>query len=223
MPRSSHDRGRGTSPSGPLVRGPRARLLLWRLRRPAAAVLTAGAAALTVQAVRSPGPPTTPVLVAARDLPAGTALAAEDLDLRALPTATLPAGSSADPTALIGARTAVALPTGLPVVPSLLTDTLATGPPGTVVVPVRFADDATAVLLTPGRRIDVVSAPLGAVPTTVATGALVLTAADPGSDGGLLGGAGDGAGPLLLAVDPAEAVQLSAASASSGLSAILVE
>ncbi|WP_263117800.1 SAF domain-containing protein [Cellulomonas sp. RIT-PI-Y] len=223
MPRPPHDGDRRNDPHGSLLRSPRARLLLWRLRRPTAAVLTAVAAVLTVQAVRSPGPPNTPVLVAARDLPAGTTLAAEDLDLRALPTAALPAGSSADRTALTGARTAVALPTGLPVVPSLLTDTLATGPPGTVVVPVRFADDATAALLAPGRRIDVVSAPLGAAPTTVATGALVLTAADPGSDGGLLGGTGDGAGPLLLAVDPAEAVQLSAASASSGLSAILVE
>lgn len=199
------------------------RLALWRLRRPAAAVCAALAALLALQVLRSPGPPTADVLVAARDLPAGSTLVAGDLTTRALPRSAVPEGSTEDASGLVGSRTAVAVPAGLPLVPGLLTDSTATGPPGTVVVPVRFADDSTAVLLTPGRRIDVVSAPLGGEPHTVATGALVLTAADPGSTGGLLGGSDPATGPLLLAVDPADAVGLSAASASTGLSAILVE
>ncbi len=201
---------------------PDLRRLLWRGRRPAAALCLALAAVLTVQAVRSPGPATSTVLVAAHDIPLGSVLTDGDLARRPLPTSALPDGVTADSATLVGARTAVTVPTGLPLVEALLADALSTGPPGTVVVPVRFADSATTGYLVPGRRIDVVSTSLDAAATTVAAGALVLSRPEP-DDTGPLAHRSDEDGSVLLAVDPGQAVQLSAASASTGLSAILVE
>lgn len=199
------------------------RRLLWRLRRPVAALCAGLAAVAAVQALRSPGPPTSTVMVAARDLDAGSMLDDADLAPREYPTALLPAGVTATTDDLSGRRVAVDIPAGLPLVTGQLTSPSATGPPGTVVVPIRFADDALSVVLAPGRRIDVVAIAAGQEPRTVARAALVLsTWEDEVDSGGLLGGT-DSTGPVLLAVDPDEAVQLSAASASSGLTAILVE
>jgi pilus assembly protein CpaB len=201
---------------------PPLRRLLWRGRRPAAALCLALAALLLVQAIRSPGPPTSTVLVAARDIPLGSTVSVEDLARRPLPTGTLPDGVTDDDTTLLGARTAVEIPAGLPLVAALLADTLDTGPPGTVTVPVRFTDASTVAYLMPGRQVDVVSTMPDSGAVTVATGALVLSR--PGSDDTDPSARGsDDGGVVLLAVDPDQAVQLSAASASTGLSAILVE
>ncbi|WP_169164565.1 SAF domain-containing protein [Cellulomonas taurus] len=200
---------------------PSLRRLLWRGRRPAAALCLALAALLLVQAIRSPGPPTSTVLVAARDIPLGSTVGVDDLARRPLPTGTLPDGVTDDDTTLLGARTAVEIPAGLPLVAALLADTLDTGPPGTVTVPVRFADASTVGYLMPGRRVDVVSTMPDSGAVTVATGALVLSR--PGSDDTDPPTRGSDDGVVLLAVDPDQAVQLSAASASTGLSAILVE
>ncbi|MEV7973397.1 SAF domain-containing protein [Cellulomonas sp. NPDC089187] len=199
------------------------RRLIWRARRPAAAILSAVAVLMVAQVLRSPGPPRTAVVVAADDLPAGTVLTADDLTTRALTTATLPTGTHTASDGLIGSRTAVPLPAGLPLVDGLLIgpDATVTGPPGTVVVPARFADPAAAALLAAGRRIDVVAVDPGSAPRTVATGALVLAA--PETSATDTSGSVDSPGPVLLAVDPEQAVDLSAASTSHALAAVLVE
>jgi hypothetical protein len=112
-------------------------------------------------------------------------------------------------------------------------DDAATGPPGTVVVPVRFADAGVADVLVPGMRIDVVAAALheGDEATRLARSAVVLARpggeADDGgsrSGGGLLGGGATttDSTPVLLAVDPEESVALSGAAASRVLSAVIV-
>lgn len=199
------------------------RRLLWRLRRPAAALCVGLAAAAAVQAVRSPGPPTSTVLVAAHDLRAGSTLDDADLTPREYPTALLPVGATATIDDLTGHRATVDIPAGLPLVTGQLTSPDVTGPPGTVVVPIRFADDALSGVVTAGRRVDVVATAVGQEPRTVAHAALVLSTLDGQADSGGLLGDTDSSGPVLLAVDPEEAVQLSAASASSGLTAIVVE
>ena|GEM_PF-212695 len=132
---------------------------------------------------------------------------------------------------LAGRRLAVAVPAGLPLVAGLLVDDTATGPPGTVVVPVRFADAGVADVLAPGMRVDVVAAALheGDEATRLARAAVVLArpggdADDGGSGGGLLGGGATttDSTPVLLAVDPEESVALSGAAASRVLSAVIV-
>ncbi|WP_308281209.1 SAF domain-containing protein [Cellulomonas sp. PS-H5] len=134
-------------------------------------------------------------------------------------------------TALTGRRLAVAVPAGLPLVAELLVDDAATGPSGTVVVPVRFADAGVADVLVPGMRVDVVAAALhdGDEATRLARAAVVLARPGgddpgPGTGGGLLGGGATSteSTPVLLAVDPDESVALSGAAASRVLSAVIV-
>ncbi|NHT18828.1 flagellar biosynthesis protein FlgA [Cellulomonas sp. IC4_254] len=230
-------------------------MLTWRARRPLAALCAGLAALVAVGLLRPADPPTARVPVAARDLALGAVLAAGDVRLTDVPLALVPAhlvdpdpdpgatrgraapddagpgGSAVE--ALVGRRLAVAVPAGLPLVVGLLVDDAAAGPPGTVVVPVRFADAGVADVLTPGMRVDVVAAALhdGDEATRLARAAVVL--ARPGADagtgssgsgGGLLGGGATASesAPVLLAVDPEESVALSGAAASRVLSAVIV-
>ncbi|MEZ0446917.1 SAF domain-containing protein [Cellulomonas sp. ICMP 17802] len=201
------------------------RIVLWRSRFALGAVCLGVAAACTVQALRPADPPTSLVVVAARDVPAGTELTSADVRVTRFPVAVAPDGSIADLRAVVGASAAVPLAAGLPVLPGLLADDEVRGPPGTVVATVRFADPAVAGLLSPGVRVDVLAAtPEGGPGSVVATRALVLPVAHPDASGGPLGvgGSGDTSVPVLLAVAPAEAPALAGASASALLSAVVV-
>lgn len=85
--------------------------------------------------------------------------------------------------------------------------------PGLSTVPIHLADAAVAALLTPGTRVDVVSADDGydsrSVLATMAT--VVDIRPPPGGDGGLTGP--DSRGPLVLICVPTEiATQVAAAS-----------
>jgi Flp pilus assembly protein CpaB len=211
----------------------RARLVAWRARRPLAALCAGLAALVAVDLARPAELPTAHVLVAARDLPLGAELTDDDVALDAVPVALLPAGLGA-PEDVLGRRLAVPVPAGLPVVPELLVDDATAGPPGTVVVPVRFADAGVAAVLRPGMRVDVVAAAVldGADPVRLAREAVVLarpgdgTAAGPdGTGGGGLFGAAEAAGepaPVLLAVTPEESVELGGATGSRVLGAVIV-
>lgn len=208
----------------------RLRVVAWRARRPLAALCAGLAALVAVDLARPDEPPTARVLVAARDLALGTELTEDDVVLDDVPAALLPAGLGAPPDVL-GRRLAVPVPAGLPVVVELLVDDATTGPPGTVVVPVRFADAGVAAVLRPGMRVDVVAAALveGSEPVRLARAAVVLARpGDGGSaaedDGGLLGGSvtSTDAAPVLLAVTPDESVELGGATGSRVLGAVIV-
>lgn len=231
----------------------RLRVLAWRTRRPVAALCAGLAVLLVVDRVRPADPPTVAVTVAARDLTADRVLTGDDLVRRDVPADLVPpgpavAGARADPAAdVLGRRLAVDVPAGLPVVPELLVDDDAGPPPGTVVVPVRFADAGVAALLRAGMRVDVIAAGLhdGAEPELLARDALVLGGSEAGGSGagvsgaesgdeehvggggGLLGGGdrtggGDGDIPVLLAVTPEESVTLGGAAGSRALGAVIV-
>ena len=62
-------------------------------RRPLAALCAAGAVVFGISAARPPPEPTTPVLVSARDLPAGTVLAQDDLETVAWRSDDVPDGA----------------------------------------------------------------------------------------------------------------------------------
>lgn len=201
------------------------RIGLWRSRFAVAAVFLGLAAASTVQSLRPPDPPTSPVVVAARSIPAGTALTSADVRVVRLPVAVAPDGAVDDPGSVVGSSAAVPLAAGVPVLPGLLADDEVRGPPGTVVATVRFADPAVAGLLSPGVRVDVLAAtPEGGPGGVVATRALVLPVAQQTAPGGALGigASGDSSVPVLLAVSPAEAPALAGAAASALLSAVVV-
>ena len=96
-----------------------------------------------------------PVVVAARDLPAGAQLGAADLSVARLPAEAVPRGASPVPSGLAGQRIAGAVRRG-----EIITDAALVGPgllagtpPGTAAVPVRVADAASLQLLSPGQLI----------------------------------------------------------------------
>ena len=202
------------------------RLVLWRSRAAVAAVAVALAVGSAVHALAPAPVPTRPVVVAARDLPAGTTLAAADLRVEQVPDVgagwTLPDA----PASLAGSTTAVPLSAGEPVVAAVLVPAQLRGPAGTVVTTVRLSDPALAGLLTPGTRVDVLAAAEGGPGTVVARRALVLprpAAAGGTANGGLLGGGSDDEQPpVLLAVARDDADDLAGAAASASLSALVV-
>jgi hypothetical protein len=164
----------------------------------------------------------TVVLTTAR--PAGALLGGDDLTVRAVPSGLVPDGAVDDPEELIGARLAVALPSGFPIVDGVLVGPrLADGAPaGRVVVPVRLADADVAGLLGAGDRVDLLQAPSeGGAARVIARGALVMarTASEPV---GTLGLEAAGAPLLLVAVTPDVATLLVGAGAWDPISAVLV-
>ncbi|GEA81367.1 SAF domain-containing protein [Cellulomonas uda] len=200
------------------------RAVLWRCRFVVAALGVGLAATSTLQVLRPPAPEVRAVVVAARDLPAGTTIGSGDLRVARLPAALALHTTRTSPAGLLGRATAVPVPAGLPVVPDLLTSGELVGPPGTVVAAVRLADPAVAALLTPGTRVDVLAAAAetGTQGVVVARRALVLPVAPGGDEGGWAVGGEAQTPPVLLAVTPEEAAALAGAAVTALLSAVVV-
>jgi Flp pilus assembly protein CpaB len=126
-----------------------------RRRRPLAALLTAVAVAAGLHAVAGPEPPSVPVLVAARDLPAGAELGADDLRTVRFAPGSEPDGAVDRP---VGQVLAAPLRSGEPVTDvRLVGPELTVGEPGLVAVPVRLPDPGMVALLDVGDRIDLVA------------------------------------------------------------------
>lgn len=131
---------------------------LTRLRRPLAALLAAVAASLALLSLRPAPPPSVRVLIAARDLPAGTTLTPSDLRHVNLPPATVPTGTL--PTAT-GRTLTGPIRRGEPLTDArVINNALLRGyAPHTVATPVRIADADAAHLLHPGDHIDILTTP----------------------------------------------------------------
>ena len=188
------------------------RVVAWRVRRAALPVAVVLAALLIAGAVRTalaPPPAGVAVVVAARDLAPGHVLTGRDLAVTHLPPAAVPTGAVARPDALVGREVAVAVPAALPLLPGLLAgERFGIDPPeGTVVIALTPADAATAVLLRPGDRVDLVTEA-----GVIARAALVLEVTEPDA-GGLLGAAG--LPGVVVAVTSAEGHALAAAPTSA--------
>lgn len=197
------------------------RVVLWRLRRglPMALVITVG---LIVVGRIAPSPePTVPVVVTAREVPAGGVLAERDLRVARVPTRLVPDDTESEPGALTGQEVLIALPLGVPVVRSMLADGRfgRAAPPGTVTVPVRV-DAVVAGLLRPGDRIDLV-APADLSPVVLARGALVLDVVSDETSTLPWSGSGGDDPVTVVAVSPDEGHQL-AGSGWDSLGAVLV-
>jgi pilus assembly protein CpaB len=199
----------------------RPRFPLLTARRLGAALLAALALGLALRPGPAPAGGAEPrgaaVVVAAGDLPAGTALAREHLTTVRLPPGTVPDGVVAAPEELVHRVLAGHVRRGEPLTDARLVGAGLTAllPPGQVAAPVRLADLAVAALLRAGDRVDVLAAGPGAEPAErVAAGALVL-AAPAGDEGDA------GAGLLVLSVDEATAARLAAAAATTTLTVSL--
>jgi pilus assembly protein CpaB len=149
----------------------------WRrirlVRRVAAALLCLLALVL---AMAPRDGPSGAVLVAAADLPAGATLRAADVVVRSWPDDLVPAGALHEVGAVEGRVLVGAARAGEPLTDARLVGA-GPGPPGggEAAVPVRLADAGVAALLTPGRRVDVVTVGAGSDdPLVLAPAASVL-------------------------------------------------
>lgn len=97
------------------------------------------------------------VVVAARDLGAGLALAASDLTTAVLPAVQAPADAVADPTALVGQSLAVVRFAGEPVTPRHLGPAVSLRPDERGIAVQVKADTGLAGLLRPGMTVGVVA------------------------------------------------------------------
>ncbi|ROS78725.1 SAF domain-containing protein [Cellulomonas sp. PhB143] len=136
----------------------RSRAALHRSRFLVAAAAAGLATAIVVHALAPPPPRTAPVAVARHEIAAGAAVGPDDVRVARYPLALVPAGAVDAAEALADARAAVPIGEGEPLLPSVTTSggAAASGPPGTVVVPVRLADPEVAAVLAPGDRVDLV-------------------------------------------------------------------
>lgn len=192
-------------------------------RRAAAVVLAATALFLALRPASAPAtarPPTSvPVAVAASDLLAGTVLSARDVAVVRLPPDAVPRGVVPDVQPLVGRVVAGAVRAREPLTDARLVGPGLTAllPPHLVAAPVRLADVAVAALVRSGDRVDVLAAfPDVEQAELVAAGALVLAAPRPASED-----PDPAAGLLVLAVDPASAARLAAASTTATLTVSL--
>lgn len=178
--------------------------------------LAAGSVAAGLHAVAPAPLPTVAVVAAARDLPGGTVLAADDLVRVELPEQLAPPAALHDPDAAVGRLVAGPVRAG-----EALTDVRLLGaallPAGPeVAAPVRVAEPATAALVRAGDVVDVLSASPdgGASATTVVSAVRVLSVPLVADD------AGEGA-LLVVAAGRAAAARLAAAAVTGRLSVVV--
>ena len=185
-----------------------------------AAGLAAGSVASALTVLTPTPEPGVLVLRAARDLPAGTALAAGDVVQVELPSAAVPDGAlTAAPDAL-GRLLAAPLRRGEPLTDVRLAGTglLGAADEGLLAVPVRLADAASAALLHAGDRVDVLAAGSGAAAAPAAQ--VVAASAEVLAVPAAVHDSGEGA-LVVLAATPQVAARLAAAAVSSRLSVAL--
>lgn len=182
-------------------------------------LVAGGLAAAAVAAglgVVAPGePPTATVLAAARDLPAGAALADGDLRAVALPAGVVPTGVLRTPADAAGRVLAGPVRAGEPLTDARLLGAGLVPAGDRVAVPVRVAEPALPQLLRAGDRVDVLAASLQgeqaarAVVSDVAV--LAVPDAEQTADGSL----------LVVAATPEAATRLAAAAVTSRLSVVV--
>lgn len=210
---------------------PAAHVAAWlnRNRRLAVALLLCAAAALTVQQLTPAPQHTATALAAARDLPAGSAMAATDLTVLQVPPGLVTGGILRDAGQAAGRQLAAPLRKG-----QLLSETqllgpgLLTGsPPGSAAVPLRMADPSSIQLVSPGQLVNVVLTAANGFdrqepPEVLAAGVPVLWTSATGGDGGQWLGTPETDGLIVVAAGPGQAARLAGASTQGKLFFVLV-
>lgn len=213
--------------------GRSARELFAKYRRILAIGVAMLAVALSLAALAPEHEETVPILVAARDLPAGSALRAQDLRMVQVPVSLLPANrfGTADPPE--GSRLAIPLLAGTPLLETMIIGPglLAGTPPGTVAVPLRLNDASTATLLRAGQQVNVVLTEGNGFESKITSQVLARSATilwtESSSDTGQdpmwgASGSGEDAGLVVVAAAPDVAESLAAGAQRGKLSVVLV-
>lgn len=191
------------------------------LRRRLLAACCAGLAVLVGIGAVAPAPPPTEVVTVARhDLAAGTTLAPDDVEERAVAPDFVPAGA-VTPADLVGRTTTGAVRAG-----EILTDArtlsadLLRGQPGQVATPVRIPDAGSVDLVRVGDRVDILAAdPQGAAPASVVTAGALVVAIPQESTG--FTGPGLGGRLVVLATTARTAQDLATAGVTRHLSLVI--
>jgi hypothetical protein len=159
-------------------------------------------------------------VVAVREIPAGQALVAADVEVRDLPRGAVPDGWTADAQSLIGGVAIAPIPRGGVVTPSaILTPGAADPAAGKVIMPIRLGAEGLDAMLVPGARIDLVGFdPVSGAAAVLAENVRIVTV-PPASGGSQFGGGGDGI-TVLIEVEAGLAPVLATA-ASANLTVLL--
>ncbi len=177
-------------------------------RRPLAALLVVVAVLAALRSLAPPPPETVPVIVAAHDLPGGTALGAGDLAEVALPPDAVPA-RALERSDLVGRTLAAPVARGEPLTSvRVLGEGLHSSYPGRTTMPVRLPDGDGAGLLRAGDRVDLLATdPETASSVVLTREAVVVTVPEAGSAGELPGRL------VVLAVWPGDVTRVASATA----------
>jgi pilus assembly protein CpaB len=207
------------------------RLARWlgRNRRLAIALLLCLAAAIGVHQLTPAPVDTVTGIAAARDLPAGTALAPSDLARVQVPPGMMAAGFLDQENQVAGKQLAAPLRKG-----QLLADAqllgpglLAGTPSGSAAVPLRMADPSSIQLVSPGQLVNVVLTGANGFdqqsPSEVlATAVPVLWTSGKGGSGGQWLGTAETDGLIVVAASAGQAARLAGASTQGKLFFVLV-
>lgn len=210
-----------------------ARELFARYRRVLAIGVAMLAVALSLAVLAPEHEETVAVLVAGRDLPAGSALRDEDLRIVQAPVSLLPVNGFGTDMPVVGSRLAIPLLAGTPLLETMMVGPglLAGTPSGTVAVPLRLNDASTATLLRAGQQVDVVLTEGNGFESKVTSRVLARSATilwtesstDVGQDPVWgASGAGDDTGLVVVAAAPNVADSLAAGAQRGKLSVVLV-
>lgn len=202
---------------------------LSRNRRLVAALFLCAAAAIAVQQLTPAPVSTVTALAAARDLPAGTTVAAADLAQVQVPPGMVADGFLRDGAATAGKQLAAPLRKG-----QLLTDAqllgpglLAGTPAGSAAVPLRMADASSIQLVSPGQLVNIVLTSANGFdqkgPSEVLASAVpVLWTSNKGGQGGQWLGTTETDGLIVVAATAEQSSRLAGASTQGRLFFVLV-
>lgn len=200
---------------------PRLRRSLLGRRRLIAAALAALAVVAALRAVAPPPAATVAVVVADRDLAAGTVVGAGDLAEVRAPEALVPSGVL--PAEEVVGRTLTGpVRAGEPVTDvRVVRDSLLAGYPGRVAVPVRVGDAEAAALLRAGDRIDLLAArPEGDAAAVLARDVPVLAVPRPDPEAPF-SEQGTAGGLVIVAISDETAARVAHAGVSSFISVVI--
>jgi len=191
------------------------RAVSWH-RRPLAALCAAGAMLCLVGVASPPPPVTSPVVVAQRDLAAGSTLSADDVAVRRFPAALVPAEAVSDTGGAIGRTLTGALTVGTPLTDRSLSHAESLAAPGERLVPFRLSDASLLSVVSVGDLVTVVATRGDGTSVTVAERVRVAALPQPASDGGVFGSSTQGA-VVVVSCPPKSAVTLAGWAATSAL------
>jgi len=192
-----------------------------RGRRPLAAALAFIGVLAALSVVRPAPPPTVAAVIAARDLPAGSRLGADDLTVIEIPVDYLAPGAVGNPGEAEGLTLSAPLTAGEVLTRTRLTAAALSYERGTYAVPLRLADAGVAALLAPGLVIDIVREERGSA-QIIAHGVSVITVPRREATHSFGASGASATGSLVLvAADRTTAIRLAAAGTDGDLAAIL--